>query len=98
MNSQSLGLIGVVSVILAACADANHRPVAMDRSFGHSVRQLTQAQIANPDAAEHPLLDSPRKMDGESGTNTMQGYRDAYGQQVISQPVIIDVGSATGGN
>ncbi|WP_305907143.1 hypothetical protein Q9L42_017515 [Methylomarinum sp. Ch1-1] len=98
MNSQSLVLVGTVSIILAACGDANHRPVEMDRNFGQSVRQLTRAQIANPDAAEHPLPDSPRKMDGESGTNTMQGYRDAYGQQVISQPVIIDVGGSSSGN
>jgi hypothetical protein len=89
-------------IILSACADGNYRPYRVDDNFGRTERQLVKAQIADPQAAENPPADSPRKMDGYAGVNTIGGYRDGFSLQT-SQPqgLTINIGSgseSSGGN
>jgi hypothetical protein len=97
-NQSKLVTIIFALCLLSACADGNHRPYTLDKSFGQTQKQIMQAQIADPEAAQNPPPDSPRKLDGYVGVNTMQTYRDSFGQSVQPQPEIsINVGGATGG-
>lgn len=96
---SKLAAIFFALCLLSACADGNHRPYALDKNFGQIQQQMMQAQIADPQAAQNPPPDSPRKMDGYAGTNTMQGYRDGFGQG-LSQPqqeMTINIGGSSGG-
>lgn len=99
-NHAKLATIIFALCLLSACADGNHRPYALDQNFGRLQQQMMQAQIADPQAAQNPPPDSPRKLDGYAGVNTMQGYRDGFGTG-ISQPqqgISINIGGASGGS
>jgi hypothetical protein len=83
------------AVLLTACADGRYEPQMLDKSFGQSVKHVYQAQLANPEAAANPPANSPRKMDGYAGVNTMRDYRRAFGQDVDSvQGMTINIGGA----
>lgn len=85
--------LGMV-LLLFGCADGNWRPYRVDDNFGQSARQLVKAQIADPQAAENPPADSPRKMDGYAGVQTIQGYRDGFGQIAPPQGLTINIGGS----
>lgn len=86
--------------LLSACVDNGYRPVALQRDFGKSVHQLTQAQILNPKAAVHPPVGiaSKKGLDGMSGQSVIGTYRTSFGQAQPTQPITINVGSGSSGS
>lgn len=83
---------------LSGCADGNYRADVLNDSFGQSNNRLVKAQIADPQAAENPPADSPRKMDGYAGVNTMRTYRNAFGQENEIPGLTINIGGASSGS
>ncbi|MGR8980024.1 MAG: hypothetical protein ACU84H_08050 [Gammaproteobacteria bacterium] len=98
MKALTFASLITALLLTAGCADGNYRPYTLDDSFGKTARHMVQAQIADPEAAAHPLPDSPRKMDGYAGVQTLDGYRGGFGQ--VSQPegLTINIGGAGGGS
>jgi cell division protein ZapA (FtsZ GTPase activity inhibitor) len=97
MKIQTFSALSIAAIMLCGCADGNYRPYNLDDRWGQSQQQALRAQIADPQAAENPLPDSPRKMDGYAGVNTMRTYRDGFGQNVQPQGLTINIGGGTGG-
>ena len=96
MNFKTI-LTAVISVLmLAACADGNYRPYNLDDKYGQTEKQIFKAQIADPEAAKNPPANSPRKMDGYAGVNTIRSYRDGFSTTVQPQGITINVGSGSG--
>ena len=91
-NNKCLNLLAVSALLLTACNDSNYRPTQVDNNFGAAYKQITQAQILNPDAALNPPLDPPKNMDGQAGEATMQSYRDSFSTTQESQSVEISSG------
>ncbi|MEQ1438728.1 hypothetical protein AAG565_05135 [Fontimonas sp. SYSU GA230001] len=60
-------------VLLAGCAGSPRHE--NDPAFGSSVRQMIQAQIYNPAAAENPPAQAPDGIDGPRAENVLQTYR-----------------------
>ncbi|MFZ2170081.1 MAG: hypothetical protein WAW61_10640 [Methylococcaceae bacterium] len=81
---------------LAGCADGNFRPYVLDDSFGKTAKQMVNASIANPQAAKNPPADSPRKMDGYAGVNTINSYRQTFSQIEQPQGLTINIGGSSG--
>lgn len=99
MKTRVITSLFAGAAFLTACADGRYEPHVLDQSFGQSVKHVSQAQIANPQAAAYPSPDSPRKMDGYAGVNTMRDYRGAFGQDVDSvQEMTINIGGSSGGS
>ncbi|MDD5460767.1 MAG: hypothetical protein PHG00_03910 [Methylococcales bacterium] len=98
MKIQTLSILMAGAVWLSGCADGNFRPYRLDDSFGNTARNTVQAQIADPHAAAHPPVDSLRKMDGYAGVQTIQTYRDGFGQNNQPQGLTINIGSGSSGS
>ncbi|MCX7102797.1 MAG: hypothetical protein NTX38_15280 [Methylobacter sp.] len=98
MKNISIPALLAGTLSLAACADGNYKPYALDDNFGKSAKQLAKAQIANPQAAAHPPANSPRTMDGYAGVNIIRTYRNSFGQNVQPPNVTINVGSGSSGS
>ncbi len=81
---------------LYGCADGNYLPYRLDDSFGKANTNLVKAQTANPQAAANPPADSPRKMDGYAGVQTLDTYRNSFGQDTQPQGLTINIGSGGG--
>lgn len=84
----------LVCLLLSACVDNGYRPVALDSNFGQSVKQISQAQLLNPQAAANPSQKVSKPMDGQVGQSIMRTYRNSFGQTQSQpvQPVNINVG------
>ena len=98
MKISTIPVLMAGALWLAGCADGNYRAYRLNDSFGKSANQLVKASIADPQAAANPPADSPRKMDGYAGVNTINGYRQGFGQ--IEQPagLTINIGGGLGGS
>jgi hypothetical protein len=96
MKTLTIPVLMVGALWLIGCADGNHRPYTLDDSFGKTANHLVKAQISDPQAAANPPADSPRKMDGYAGVNTIRTFRNAFGQDTQPQPLTINIGGATG--
>ncbi len=78
-----------------ACTAFQNEPVVYDSTFGQSVNQIKQAQILNPEAANNPPLDPPKKLDGYIGERAIEQYRKDLGKRESTKSVNINLG---GGN
>lgn len=58
-----------------AASDFSTEPVAVERDFGNSVRQMVQAQTLNPAAAAYPDPEPVEAMLGEQAENVYNVYR-----------------------
>jgi type IV pilus biogenesis protein CpaD/CtpE len=95
---SALALLGS-PLLLGACADGRYEPKLLDHNLGQSARHMMQAQIADPQKAANPPADSPRKMDGYAGTNTIDSYRESFATGVQeSQGITINIGGSGGSN
>lgn len=85
-------------LLLSACVDNGYKPVALERDFGRSVQQVTQAQYLNPKAAVKPPLSISKKgQDGTAGQAVMNTYRSGFGTLQPVQPVTnINLGGMSG--
>lgn len=84
-------------LLLTACTDTNHKPLALDDNFGRAYRQVMQAQILNPYAAQYPPM-AVKKMEGDIGRNIMETYREGYDRRQRIQPVNINIGGSNSGS
>lgn len=67
-----------------------------DAHFGEAVRAVKQAQIIDPQAAEH--AQSASGVDGKSANAAMNTYDRSFSQPVVtSNPYVIGVGSGSSG-
>lgn len=84
-------------LLLSACVDNGYKPVVLERDFGRSVRQVTQAQYLNPKVAAKPPVGivSKKGMDGTAGQSVVNTYRTSFGQAQPVQPVTINIGSSS---
>ena len=98
MKTLTILALMTVALWLGGCAPSNFRPYVLDDSFGKSTQQTINASIANPQAAANPPADSPRKMDGYAGVNTMKSFRNSF--NTIEQPanITINLGGGSGGS
>lgn len=94
MKSSIIPALMAGTLWLAGCADSNYRPYVLDDSFGKTANNLVNAQISNPEAAANPPADSPKKMDGYAGVNTIRTYRDGFGQPTQPPTLTINIGGA----
>jgi hypothetical protein len=86
------------AALLLACADGRYQPRLVDSNFGKTVNSVKYAQIADKEAAAHPPVNSPRKMDGYAGVNVMSTYRDGFATQIEQPPSVnINIGGASSG-
>jgi len=85
-------LFALSALLLTACNDANYKPTTVDENFGMAYKQVTQAQILNPEAAQNPPLNPPKRLDGYAGANTMDAYREGFSNVEETQAVEISVG------
>lgn len=83
------------SLLLAACTDTSHKPLALDDNFGRAYRQIKQAQILNPYAAKYPPL-PVRQMEGDVGREVMDGYRKSFRKAEEVKEVNINIGGTSG--
>lgn len=97
MKIQTIPALIAGALWLGGCADGNYRADVLNDSFGQSAKQLVNAQIADPQAAANPPADSPRKMDGYAGVNTMNTFRNSFGQDNQPQGLTINIGGASSG-
>lgn len=86
--------ITLVSLLLSACVDNGYKPIALDNHFGHSVKQISQAQLLNPQAAANPSKKAFKPLDGQLGQSIMNSYRQNAGQAEKPQSVTINAGTA----
>ncbi len=85
-------------LLLSACNDGNYKPNTVDQHFGLAYKQVTQAQILNPEAAQNPPLDPSKTMDGYAGQNTIDAFREGYSTVEDTQNISINVGGGGGGS
>jgi hypothetical protein len=84
------------AAVLLACADGRYQPSVLDYNYGKSVNSVKYAQIADKEAAAHPPVNSPRKMDGYAGVNVMGTYRDGFAVLTQQPPSVnINIGGAS---
>jgi len=88
--------LALLALLLTSCNDANYKPTEVDRNFGLAYKQVTQAQILNPDAAQNPPARPSKQMNGEAGENTLRTYREGFSTIEESQPVEISIGGSSG--
>jgi hypothetical protein len=81
---------------LAGCADGNWRPYRLADSFGKTVDHTVKASISDPQAAAHPPADSPGRLDGYAGVNTINSYRQGFSQLSQPQGLTINIGGSSG--
>ena len=89
-------LLALSALLLTACNDANYKPIEVDKNFGLAYKQVTRAQILNPDAAQNPPLRPSKQMNGEAGENSIEAYREGFSTVEESQPVEISIGGSSG--
>ena len=90
--NKTRNLLALSTLLVVACNDANYKPTTVDQNFGMAYRQVTQAQILNPKAAQNPPLDPPKHMDGYAGANTIDAFRDGFSAIEETQAISISVG------
>jgi hypothetical protein len=94
MKISTIPALTAGALWLFGCADGNYRPYVLDDSFGQANKQLVKAQIANPEAAANPPAESPKRMDGYAGVNTLDSYRQGFSQIQQPQGLTINIGGA----
>jgi len=64
-----------------------------ERNFGMSVRQMTEAQIYDPEAAANPSPHPANVRDGKLGLHIIDVYRaDVAAPEKVQQDITINVG------
>ena len=72
MNANK-SLLFTAVLILAACAE---QPPALEQDFGNSVRQMVNAQTADPATVLTPPKEAVEDGDGPRSTAVMKTYRE----------------------
>lgn len=82
---------GLVLMLVAGCATKSN----VEPQFGNAVRQVTDAQIYDADAAANPDPAAVLGGDPERLNNTLSGHRkDVASPSSVDSPVTINVGGS----
>ncbi len=92
-RARTLGVS--LTLALVGCAStASTDPVRVEDDFGHSVKQMIDAQTYNPKAAKKPASEPPEGLDGVQGEAILKTYREDVGSpESVREDVRIDVNS-----
>lgn len=91
MNAIQSTALALVTLTVAGCADT---PIA-DADYGHSVKQMIQAQTYDPAAASNPAEMPPEVTDAERVKNAIDVYRKdvAKGNTDVKKTVQFEINS-----
>ena len=94
MNNQYLTIAMVTAMLLVGAGCANQSRTAAD--FGNSVRQMTEQQIYDINAATLPDPNAVLGGDPDRLNNTLEGHRkDVAKPDAVSAPVTINLGGSS---
>ena len=92
MNNRYLTITITTAIVLLSTGCANQNRVAAD--FGNSVRQMTEQQIYDMNAATSPDPNAVLGGDPDRLNNTLDGHRkDVAAPADVGAPVTINVGN-----
>ena len=92
MNNRYLTIVITTAIVLLSTGCANQNRTAAD--FGNSVRQMTEQQIYDMNAATSPDPNAVLGGDPDRLNNTLDGHRkDVATPADVGAPVTINVGN-----
>ena len=92
MNNRYLTIAVTTAIVLLSAGCANQNRTAAD--FGNSVRQMTEQQIYDMNAATSPDPNAVLGGDPDRLNNTLDGHRkDVANPASVAAPVTINVGN-----
>jgi type IV pilus biogenesis protein CpaD/CtpE len=93
-NNVFIALLGSSVLALAGCA-VEPEKTATETHFGESVRQMVQAQTANPSTLSNPPTESLENADGKRLEKVLEAYRtDVAKPEAVKNDVVISVDNA----
>jgi hypothetical protein len=97
-SKHNCGLIGttLLAAILAGCVSTE--PVRVQEDFGNSVKQMTQSQTYNPEAAARTESLPIKEMDGEMALSTLEALRKDTSRDTETLNNVINVQIGAGGS
>jgi len=94
MKKQYLSIAVATALVLIGTGCANQNRTAAD--FGNSVRQMTEQQIYDMNAASSPDTNAVLGGDPDRLNNTLEGHRkDVAKPSDVAAPVTINLGGST---
>ena len=92
MNNRYLMIATAIAIVVLSTGCANRKGTAAD--FGNSVRQMTEQQIYDMNAASSPDPNAVLGGDPDRLNNTLDGHRkDVATPADVGAPVTINVGN-----
>lgn len=93
MNTRIIAITAVAGLTLLASGCANQNRTAAD--FGNSVRQMTEQQIYDMNAASSPDRNAVLGGDPDRLNKTLEGHRnDVAKASDVAAPITINLGGA----
>lgn len=81
---------------LTVTACAHQQADRVEADFGASKRAMLNGQFYDPEAAANPSTEAPTGMDGGKAGKVLEAYRgDNADRKVVSEPIVIDIGSGS---
>lgn len=94
MKNRTKTIIIVATLVLLSAGCANQNRTAAD--FGNSVRQMTEQQIYDMNAASSPDGNAVMGGDPDRLNNTLEGHRnDVAKPSSVAAPVTINLGGSS---
>lgn len=94
MNNQYLIIAITTAIVLCSAGCANQSRTAAD--FGNSVRQMTEQQIYDINAATLPDPNAVLGGDPDRLNNTLEGHREDVAKPAdVAAPVTINLGGSS---
>lgn len=93
MNNKNMAILALVACMATAvgCASSSRTEI----EHGNAVRQVTTAQIYDPNAAANPDPNAVLGGDPERLNNTLDGHRkDVASPAGVASPVTVNVGGS----
>ena len=69
-------ILSLSALITSGCGTIAGDMTKVEEDYGNSVRQMVQAQIYDPNAANFPSRQGPMSSDGDKAVRTLESYRN----------------------
>jgi len=93
-TGKTLASGSLLALLLTTGCAITQEPARVDEDFGNSVRNMVDAQIYNPAAAQNPPVNPPLALDGQKGQNALEAYRkDVAKPKKVEEQIQINVGT-----
>ncbi|MEJ2114959.1 MAG: hypothetical protein P8X88_02680 [Gammaproteobacteria bacterium] len=80
----------LVSIFVSGCTSTD--PTRVEADYGNSVRNMVEAQIYDPDAANYPPSEPPTTLDGNYAVEVLEAYRDDVSRpEEVRRPIKIEI-------